>query len=95
VRFFISPYLLHANARVLHTHPLSSLRAGLPMLAATVLATIAVLALPHAFRRPGSPVRSSRFGCSSLWASAPSAPLLAAAPAGLFGKARIGTALQR
>ncbi len=54
-QLFISPYLLHANARVLRTRPLRPLRAGLPMLAATVLATIAAFALPHAIGEPGSP----------------------------------------
>jgi O-antigen/teichoic acid export membrane protein len=95
-QLFISPYLLHANAWVLRTHPLGPLRAGLPMLAATVLATIAAFALPHAIGEPGSPATLLALRLLiAMGVGVPSALLLAAAQGGLFGKARIGTALQR
>jgi O-antigen/teichoic acid export membrane protein len=55
-QLFVSPYVLHANARVLHTSPLRPLRAGLPMLGAMVLATIVGFILPYAMGEPGSPV---------------------------------------
>jgi O-antigen/teichoic acid export membrane protein len=95
-QLFISPYLLQANARVLRTRPLRPLRAGLPMLAATVLGSIAAFALPHAIGEPGSPATliALRLLIAMVF-GVPSALLLAAAPGGSFGMARIGTAVQR
>jgi O-antigen/teichoic acid export membrane protein len=44
---FVSPYILLTNARVLHTTPLRLVRAGIPLLAASLLATVVAFALPH------------------------------------------------
>jgi O-antigen/teichoic acid export membrane protein len=52
----VSPYVLWTNARVLRTSPLRPLRAGLPLLAATGLGTIAAFMLPFAAGEPASPV---------------------------------------
>jgi O-antigen/teichoic acid export membrane protein len=52
---FVSPYLLLAGARVLHTTPLRPLRAGVPLLAASLLATMAAFVVPHAVGGPASP----------------------------------------
>jgi PST family polysaccharide transporter len=51
---FISPYVLYANGRVLHAHPFRPLRAGVPMVIAASLATVAGFALPHAIGEPVS-----------------------------------------
>ena len=53
---FVSPYLLLANARVLRATPSQLLRAGAPMLAASLLATVAAFAVPQAIGAPASPV---------------------------------------
>ena len=50
----VSPYLLLAGARVLHTAPLRPLRAGVPLLAAALLATAVAFAVPHAIGEPAS-----------------------------------------
>jgi PST family polysaccharide transporter len=55
-QLFVSPYILHANAHVLRTQLLRPLRAGVPMLAATLVATIAAFMVPRAMGEPGSPV---------------------------------------
>jgi O-antigen/teichoic acid export membrane protein len=44
---FISPYVLFANARVLGTTPLRPLRAGMTMLATSLLATAVAFAMPQ------------------------------------------------
>jgi PST family polysaccharide transporter len=44
---FVSPYLLLSNARVLRTTPLRPLRAGVPLLAASLLAAAAAFAVPQ------------------------------------------------
>ena len=54
-QMFVSPYVLHANARVLHTQPLRPLRAGLPMAAASVFAVVIAIILPRAMGEPASP----------------------------------------
>jgi PST family polysaccharide transporter len=51
----VAPYVLFANARVLRTHASRPLRAGLPMLGAALLATIAAFVLPHALGEPEAP----------------------------------------
>lgn len=51
----VSPYVLYANARVLHMRPLRPLRAGLPMAAASVLAVAVAVILPWAIGEPTSP----------------------------------------
>lgn len=48
----ISPYALWTNARELGVGPLRPLRAGMPMLGVTVVATLAALLLPQAFGPP-------------------------------------------
>jgi hypothetical protein len=53
---FVSPYLLLANARVLRATPSQLLRAGAPMLAASLLATVAAFSVPQAIGAPASPV---------------------------------------
>ena len=46
-QMFVSPYVLCANARVLGTTPLRPVRAGVPMLGASVLATAIAFLVPH------------------------------------------------
>ena len=75
---FIAPYVLLANARVLRTDPFRPLRAGLPMLGAALLATIAAFMLPFALGEPEAP--ASLIALRLLIAAAvgvPSALLLA------------------
>jgi O-antigen/teichoic acid export membrane protein len=87
-QLFVSPYVLHTNARVLRTYPLRPLRAGLPMLTATLLVSIAAFMLPNAIGAPASPV--SLIVLRLLIATAVGVPiilLLMAAPGGLAGRA--------
>ncbi len=53
---FISPYIMFANARVLRTGWLRPMRAGVPMLGAMLLATLAAFLLSRAVGRSESPV---------------------------------------
>ena len=95
-QLFISPYLLHANAQALRTRPLRPLQAGLPMLGAMLLASIAAFVLPNAMAGPQSP--ASLIALRLLIAIAvgvPGALLLVTAPGGLFGRARADATLQR
>jgi hypothetical protein len=74
----IAPYVVLANARVLRTDPFRPLRAGLPMLGAALLATIAAFMLPFALGEPEAP--ASLIALRLLIAAAvgvPSALLLA------------------
>src|SRR5262249_40860684 len=54
-QMFISPYVLYANARVLHARPVRPVRAGLPMAAASVFAVAMALIVPCAMGEPSSP----------------------------------------
>ena len=56
-QLFISPYILHANARVLAMPLFRPLRAGMPMAAAALLATFAAFLMPRMIGEPGSPLR--------------------------------------
>jgi O-antigen/teichoic acid export membrane protein len=94
-QLLVSPYLLYANARVLRTRPLRMLRAGLPVLAATLLASVAAFMLLHALGEPASPV--SLIALRLLIAIVVGAPivlLVVTTSAGLFGRARAGVSLQ-
>jgi hypothetical protein len=51
----VSPYALWTNARALRVAPLRPLRAGVPMLAVTLLAVAAAFSAPAVFGSPGSP----------------------------------------
>ena len=55
-QIFISPYILWANAHVLHTSPLRPLRAGLAMAAMSLVGTVAAFAVPRLIGEPASPV---------------------------------------
>jgi O-antigen/teichoic acid export membrane protein len=82
---FVSPYVLLANARVLHTHPLRPLRAGLAMLGASVAATVAAFLLPYAMGAPDSPLALATLRLLiAAVVGAPLVLLLHAAPARLF-----------
>jgi O-antigen/teichoic acid export membrane protein len=95
-QLFISPYLLHANARVLRTRPLRPLRAGVPMLAAVLLASIAAFVLPHVMGEPQSPVTLIVLRLLiAIAVGVPSVLLLVAAPGGFFARVRPGVSLQR
>jgi O-antigen/teichoic acid export membrane protein len=95
-QLFISPYLLHANARVLRTRPLRPLRSGASMLAAVFLATIAAFVLPHVMGEPQSPVPLIVLRLLiAIAVGVPSVLLLVVVPSGLFGRARAGVSLQR
>jgi O-antigen/teichoic acid export membrane protein len=94
-QLLVSPYLLYANARVLRTRPLRMLRAGLPVLAAILLASVAAFMLLHALGEPASPV--SLIALRLLIAIVVGAPivlLVVTTSAGLFGRARAGVSLQ-
>ncbi len=54
-QMFVSPYILCTNARVLGTTPLRPLRAGVPLLAVSLLATVAAFVVPRAIGEPASP----------------------------------------
>ncbi|MGC1409672.1 MAG: oligosaccharide flippase family protein [Acetobacteraceae bacterium] len=93
---FVTPYVLWTNAHVLGTTPLRPIRAGVPLLAASLLATIAAFGLPQAMAELQSPV--SLMALRLLIAAAvgvPVALLLSAAPGGLLRRARADAALQR
>ena len=89
---FVSPYLLLANARVLRTTPLRLLRAGVPMLAASLLATVAAFVVPQAIGEPESPVWLLVFRLAIVAAIGIPRALLTAAPIGLFAP-RLGSAV--
>jgi O-antigen/teichoic acid export membrane protein len=94
---FVSPYVLWANAHVLGTTPLRPIRAGVPLLAASLLATIAAFALPQAMMAaPQSPVSLMALRLLiALAVGVPAALLLSTAPGGMFRRARANAALQR
>jgi O-antigen/teichoic acid export membrane protein len=52
---FVSPYVLLTNAKVLHTTALRPLRAGVPLLVISALATCAAFVLPGVLGEPQSP----------------------------------------
>ena len=86
---FVSPYVLLANARVLRTTPLRLLRAGVPMLAASLLATVAAFVVPQAIGAPESPVWLLVFRLAVVAAIGIPGALLTAAPIGLFSRASV------
>jgi PST family polysaccharide transporter len=84
-QMFVSPYVLLANARVLHTSPLRPLRAGLAMLGASGAAAVAGLLLPYVMGAPDSPIALAALRLSiAAVAGVPLVLLLHAAPARLF-----------
>ena len=94
-QLFVSPYVLRANAHVLRTRLLRPLRTGVPMLAATLLATATAFMLPQAMGEPES--SASLIALRLLIATAvgvPTVVLLLVTPSGLFGRARSGALLQ-
>ena len=86
---FASPYLLVANARVLRTTPLRLLRAGVPMLAFSLLATVAAFVVPQAVGAPESPVWLLAFRLAIVAAIGIPCALLTAGPIGLFNRASV------
>jgi O-antigen/teichoic acid export membrane protein len=54
-QLFVSPYVLLTNARVLRVAPVRSLRAGVPLLAASLVATLAAFAGTSGMAGPASP----------------------------------------
>jgi PST family polysaccharide transporter len=85
----VSPYLLLANAHVLRTTPLRLLRAGVPMLAASLLATVAAFVLPQAIGAPESPAWLLVFRLAIVAAIGIPGALLMIAPIGLFKRASV------
>ena len=83
---FVSPYVMLANARVLRTTPLRPLRAGLSLLAAASLATVAAFVVPQAVGEPASPAWLLVFRLSIVAAAGIPFALLAATPIGLFNR---------
>lgn len=55
-QLLIIPYILHANAHVLRTHPLRPLLTGLRMAVVALLACVGGFVLPRALGEPASPV---------------------------------------
>jgi O-antigen/teichoic acid export membrane protein len=95
-QLLVSPYVLRANARVLRTRPLRPLRAGAPMLAATLLACLAAFSLPGAIGEPASPASLIALRLLiGIAVGVPTAYVLSAAPGGWPGRARIAAPLQR
>jgi O-antigen/teichoic acid export membrane protein len=83
---FVSPYVLVANARVLHTTPMRPLRAGVPLLAASTLATLAAFAVPSAIGEPASATGLLVIRLTIVAAVGIPCALLTVAPAGLFNR---------
>ena len=83
---FVSPYVMLANARVLRTTPLRPLRAGLSLLAASSLATVAAFVVPQAVGEPASPAWLLVFRLAIVAAAGIPFALLAAAPIGWFNR---------
>ena len=84
-QLFISPYVLLTNADVLHTRVLRPLRAGLPMLGAMLLASVAAFVVPYAMGEPETPVSLIALRLLiAMIVGVPGALLLAAAPGGFF-----------
>ncbi|HLY90460.1 MAG TPA: oligosaccharide flippase family protein [Acetobacteraceae bacterium] len=54
-QIFVSPYVLFTNARVLGTTLFRPLRAGIPMMSASLLAVAAAIILPRMIGEPASP----------------------------------------
>jgi O-antigen/teichoic acid export membrane protein len=93
---FVTPYVLWSNAHVLGTTALRPIRAGVPLLAASVLATIAAFGLPQAMAELQSPVSLIALRLLiTVAVGMPVALLLSTAPGGLFRRARADPALQR
>jgi len=84
---FVSPYILWANARVLGTTPLRPLRAGLPLFAVSLLATVAAFAVPRAAGGPGSPLWLLVFRLAIVAAITVPLALLTAPPIGWVRRA--------
>jgi hypothetical protein len=84
---FVSPYVLLANARVLRTTALRPLRAGVPMLAASLLAIVAAFVVPHAIGEPASPAWLLACRLSIVAAIGIPCALITAAPIGWFHRA--------
>jgi O-antigen/teichoic acid export membrane protein len=89
-QMFVSPYILHANARVLGTTPLQPLRAGMPLLAVSLLATVAAFAVPRAIGEPVSSAWLLIFRLSIVAAVYVPLALLTAAPIGFVRRAADG-----
>jgi PST family polysaccharide transporter len=54
-QMFVSPYVLYTNARVLGTTLFRPLRAGMPMMSASLIAVVAAIILPRVIGEPASP----------------------------------------
>jgi O-antigen/teichoic acid export membrane protein len=88
-QMFISPYVLLANARVLRTTPLRPLRAGVPLLAASLLATVTAFVVPQAISAPASPAWLLVFRLTIVAAVGIPSVLLTATPLGRFTRASL------
>jgi O-antigen/teichoic acid export membrane protein len=88
-QMFVSPYILCTNARVLDTTPLRPLRAGVPLLAVSLLATAAAFAVPRAIGEPASPTWLLVARLSIAAAVGLPLILLTAMPAGWFRRASV------
>ena len=86
---FVSPYILTANARVLGTKPLRPLRAGVPLLAVSLLATTVAFVVPQAIGGPVSPVWLLIARLSIAAAVGVPLTLLVAAPVGFLRRASV------
>jgi hypothetical protein len=86
-QMFVSPYVLLANAHVLHTTPLRPLRAGVPLLGASLLATAMAFVVPQAIGAPASPAWLLVFRLAIVAAVGIPSVLMTAAPLGLFNRA--------
>jgi hypothetical protein len=98
-QIFVSPYVLATNARVLKTSAFRTLRAGVPVLAASALATAAAFAVTALIGEPRSPtwLLLERVGvvatvcCPLLWlAVGPQGRLRAALAIASAGRRRGG-----
>jgi PST family polysaccharide transporter len=86
-QMFVSPYVLCANARVLHTTSLRPLRAGLPLFTASLLAAIAAFAMPRVLGDSASPAWLLITRLAIVAAAAIAFAVAAAAPIGPFSRA--------
>jgi O-antigen/teichoic acid export membrane protein len=83
-QMFVTPYALWANAHVLRTAPLRPLRAGVPLFAASLAATVMAFVVPQMIGEPVSPAWLLVARLAIVAAVGIPLALTTAAPIGLF-----------
>jgi O-antigen/teichoic acid export membrane protein len=88
-QMFVTPYALWAYAHVLRTTPLRLLRAGAPMFAASLAATVTAFVVPQVIGEPASPAWLLAARLAIVAAVGIPLALMTAAPIGLFSRATV------